>query len=51
MVEEDEVGGKAVSDFKIIVILFIYILKTANLLKNLLTSMDVAKKDEVRKWK
>lgn len=47
--KKDEVGDRGVSGFKIIVVLFISMLRTINSSENLLTLMDRAEKNEVGK--
>lgn len=47
MAEEYKLGVRNVSGFKMIATLLIFVLRTANLSKNLLMSMNVANKNEL----
>lgn len=49
MAKKNKVGDRSVFGFKMFIALLVSMLKIANLLKNLLTSIDVAKKDEMGK--
>lgn len=49
IIEEDKIISRNKSGFKIIIIPLFSILKIVNLLKNLLISMNIAKKVEIEK--
>lgn len=49
MAKEYEVKGKGVFDFKLIFVLLISMIKIANSLENLLTSMDIVEENKMEK--